>query len=115
MLVSYYSDRFTCSNYAFTCTDSSEEERRPNFDAHDDSDTQTVPYDYDSIMHYGAYDFSMNGQPTIVPKNGVSRDRIGQRERLSASDLMQVNIRYCPGLVNIEIFNSRLATYCNFL
>jgi Astacin (Peptidase family M12A). len=27
-----------------------------------------VPYDLGSVMHYGAYAFSNNGQKTIVPK-----------------------------------------------
>lgn len=27
-----------------------------------------APYDFDSLMHYGAYDFTKNGQKTIVTK-----------------------------------------------
>jgi Astacin (Peptidase family M12A)/FG-GAP-like repeat len=45
-------------------------------------------YDYSSIMHYGAYDFSKNGQPTIVTKPaGIP---IGQRSGLSNGDINTV-------------------------
>ncbi|MBI4908000.1 MAG: hypothetical protein HY820_30525 [Acidobacteria bacterium] len=43
------------------------------------------PYDYNSIMHYPAYAFSINGQPTIVTiPAGIP---IGQRSGLSAGDV----------------------------
>ena len=49
-------------------------------------------YDYDSIMHYGMYDFSANSQPTIVPKS--SGTTIGQRDHLSAKDLAGAKFLY---------------------
>ena len=58
--------------------------------------TQGVPYDLGSIMHYGAFDFSRNGQPTIVPVDStVPLSALGQRDGFSNSDLDHVNLLYC--------------------
>jgi hypothetical protein len=40
-----------------------------NFDKYDSGYITNfgVQYDYDSVMHYGAYAFSANGLPTITP------------------------------------------------
>jgi hypothetical protein len=51
-------------------------------------------YDYGSIMHYGAYGFSINGLPTIVTiPAGIP---IGQRDGLSSRDINGVLAMY-PG------------------
>ncbi len=53
-------------------------------------------YDYGSIMHYGHYGFSKNGQKTIdikiPPAN--SSTTIGQRNGLSSNDITSVNLAY---------------------
>ncbi|XP_071236476.1 high choriolytic enzyme 1-like isoform X2 [Salvelinus alpinus] len=55
-------------------------------------DTQDLPYDYDSIMHYGTYYFSSNRNPTIgSKKSGV---QIGLRNHLSPLDITRLNKLY---------------------
>uniref|UniRef100_A0A1Q3FQ05 Metalloendopeptidase n=1 Tax=Culex tarsalis TaxID=7177 RepID=A0A1Q3FQ05_CULTA len=51
-----------------------------------------VRYDYGSVMHYGPFAFSKNGLPTIVPKD--PKAEIGQRVRLSESDISKLNHMY---------------------
>lgn len=55
------------------------------------------PYDVQSIMHYGRYSFSKNGEPTIVAI-GQKEKTLGQRARLSNEDATQLNRLYkCKG------------------
>jgi len=51
-------------------------------------------YDYGSIMHYGPYAFSRNGQPTIIPLQNVE---IGQSRGLSQGDIKSINQLYGNG------------------
>ena len=53
---------------------------------------QRLPYDTESVMHYGSYAFSKNGKPTITVKDGSS---IGQRNGFSSLDLEGINQMYC--------------------
>ncbi|CAF0878918.1 unnamed protein product [Rotaria sordida] len=59
-------------------------------------DTMAFPYDYDSLLHYGTNYFSANGKPTLVPKDPSAK--IGQRNVLSATDILEVQRYYqCTG------------------
>lgn len=50
-------------------------------------------YDYLSVMHYGAYSFTINGQPTITRKNGAT-DLIGNRNYISGTNIEGINLVY---------------------
>ena len=54
------------------------------------------PYDFDSVMHYGQFDFAIGDQPTItvLPPNQDWQTRIGQRDHLSRMDQMIMNFLY---------------------
>lgn len=51
------------------------------------------PYDFGSIMHYGPYDFSKNGYPTITSKLENIK-AMGQRITLSTLDIAKLNKMY---------------------
>ncbi|XP_046819695.1 zinc metalloproteinase nas-4-like [Vespa crabro] len=71
------------------------------------TDAFGVGYDYGSVMHYSAYAFSKNGEPTIVPKEpggllgligeifqGKTKVELGQREGLSKRDIQKIRKMY---------------------
>ena len=50
-------------------------------------------YDYNSVMHYGPYSFSVNGKKTIVPISNPNT-KIGQRDGMSPQDIIEINALY---------------------
>ena len=65
---------------------------RHNFDQQTSNGIDVGPYDYDSIMHYEARAFSVNGRPTIHPLRAGAR--VGQRSRLSQGDIAAIRKVY---------------------
>lgn len=64
---------------------------RHNFAKHVTDASIVGGYDFGSIMHYPATAFSVNGQPTIVARDGQP---IGQRDGLSKGDVEAVKLIY---------------------
>ena len=67
-------------------------------------DTQKIPYDYMSIMHYGKDYFAKldaskrHYLTTIETKDTKYQNSIGQRKYLTPSDVLAINTAYgCPG------------------
>ncbi|KAG7509047.1 high choriolytic enzyme 1-like [Solea senegalensis] len=57
-----------------------------------EGETLNLPYDVNSIMHYGQFFFSKNGLPTLVSKQ--SGEEMGQRKHLSPLDIKRLNKLY---------------------
>lgn len=64
-----------------------------NFNQYISSSTDVGAYDKSSIMHYNAYAFSSNGQPTITNKDGSISD-IGPSSMITTTDIQAVNMLY---------------------
>lgn len=72
-----------------------------NFNKYNDEmvDNFDQEYDFGSILHYSAFAFSSNGQPTIIPldPNNEEASKMGQRIRMSSKDINRLNTMYrCP-------------------
>ncbi|XP_069692116.1 hatching enzyme 1.2-like isoform X2 [Periplaneta americana] len=75
--------------------------------------TYSFEYDYESIMHYGAYYFSKGkGLPTITPKKkGI---KLGQRSAMSETDCLKINDLY--GCLDKSLYHRRkYYTLCKFM
>ena len=58
-------------------------------------DTMGYPYDYYSIMHYEGYAFSINEQPTMVPKqSGVVLPIYFGQSAISPIDAAEIKTLY---------------------
>lgn len=69
----------------------------PNFAKNADFDTQGLPYDYASLMHYPGTAFSKDGSRTFTPKDPKALSVIGQRDGFSKLDIQKINKLYkCP-------------------
>ncbi|XP_058463936.1 hatching enzyme 1.2-like [Malaya genurostris] len=68
--------------------------KESNFNRYSSSviDDFGIPYDYLSVMHYGATAFSSNGEATIIPFDTTVS--IGQRVGLSYKDIKRLNKLY---------------------
>jgi len=65
-----------------------------NFEISGSGTVDLGPYDYGSIMHYGEYFFSNNGERTLVPIQNQGDVVIGQRVAASDGDLNAINRLY---------------------
>lgn len=66
-----------------------------NFNQHISDGDDLGPYDYGSVMHYPPTAFSINGKPTIAPRQPVPAGVVlGQRTGLSAGDINGVRLMY---------------------
>jgi len=72
-----------------------QDDREGNFASYSASQITAFgePYDYQSVMHYGAYDFSKNGQKTIVRLDG-SNAALGNEVGFSQIDINKLNAMY---------------------
>lgn len=74
-----------------------------NFEKHDLNmlDNFNIEYDYDSVLHYSQYAFAIDkSKQTIIPLKDMGDAQMGQRERLSKSDIKLINAMYCNETMN---------------
>ncbi|KXJ15913.1 zinc metalloproteinase nas-4 [Exaiptasia diaphana] len=68
------------------------------------ANTQGLPYDYASVMHYGRTDFSKNGLPTIEAKGDPGK-KLGQDIGLSDLDIQKIQKFYECDAPSTKVFS----------
>ena len=63
----------------------------------DRATTQGLPYDIESVMHYDARSYSINGQPTMVSLVSTPITPCYYREYPTKYDYLHINLLYCKG------------------
>jgi len=87
------------------------EDKTGNFDIRDSGRMLYGEYDYESIMHYGEYFFSANGEPTISTV-GSDAPEIGQRITPSKGDIAAIAMLYGSDLsLNSSVNNNELTLH----
>ena len=85
-------------------------EKRHNFALAPADSRLLGPYDLDSIMHYGAYNFSLDGGATLEPIDPAAGTRMGQREAPSEGDIAAVARLYASDLaLDVQFDDERAA------
>ncbi|KAM3607115.1 uncharacterized protein V6R79_001947 [Siganus canaliculatus] len=87
--------RFDRDNYVTVMWPNIWKDRLRNFEKFKTQDLD-LPYDYSSLMHFGMYAYSEDGNPTIIPK-GSRAIKLGQISSLSRIDKLKVNKLYKCG------------------
>ncbi|XP_040913384.1 low choriolytic enzyme [Toxotes jaculatrix] len=87
--------RFDRDNYVTIMWPNIWRDRLRNFEKFK-TDSLDLPYDYGSIMHFGMYAYSQDGEPTIIPKNSKNI-KLGQTSTLSHIDRLKINKLYKCG------------------
>lgn len=87
-------------NYVKIMTANIDPKKLHNFKKLSESSTYGLDYDYDSILHYSPYAFSINNEMTITSvgsKNVVDRNnkKMGQFNGMSIGDVSKIVNVYC--------------------
>lgn len=114
-------NRYDRDTYVIIHTDNIASDHLHDFSLHTmaEMNLQGSPYDYGSIMHYGAYTFAVDkSRPSVSPKPGHVLDvTMGQRLAQSTADVWRIQKLYACALDTTHIArpsSSQNVITCNF-